>query len=804
MGIITKSQQITTLQRPTWLAKAGMGKGVDNDRQHLGIILDAEQVIKVRQTNKDFTDKLTLRLLNDGTKLSDGTQTESWVSFGSDWVEVSAKAASVPFIDTPYTASPHSPIIPAVEFEYPDIAKTLPVYHKGENESEFFTLWDRQNAEFALIDSQYAMILVPSADKDYLKSIGKADNKAADKVDNIDGLIDYYTDIFSHYNEWAGLSFEPQRPTDLNIANRYFFKEDKGAGAFYSDSKWIADPYPSLIDTWLPPGDQWAILHEAGHTLEVGIPSRDLGYGAVDIGTNIYAASYQKMTLGDRKYKEVGWMRDPRLEKDIPDFINTGKPLNEWDALTKLHFMMMMVEKAGLNAFTHFNQQYRLLSNSSDFVREDHELLDMLSASFAVAGNQVDVTPFVQLVKGYLTPFQRGHNSLSHAKAVYPLNQLVQEPKLTELQQELHLITPFNLVDVQQLRFSGIKNDVKLRLNIDDFRQISGENLILWDGGREAAELPINSQDLALGKLPIGVYTMRLPTGKDKKYDIQSNYLVVKQDDHNQQQVDFVHKIGSPLANQTIDILGLGYALIATVRVDHSKGKVMMDVVSQNPNIEHQVPNYSQVVVRNKVNVEKFSKAIPGANATLSHDEISFSFGDKIEIYNDNLSAGMHSRPSSDSILDLQSKTNILEITPSGLKNEALGKDSQDSLLLCLEKAAAALRGDPLMLNASFAGPKDDIYLAIDTFTSPQREELLEKYADCIPTNNAAPSDKLTVQSSKKINLVQLQKDLEPHEHDISAMSQANSSNILPAATTQILDVLGATQGIDMAPTMEL
>ncbi|WP_375326228.1 M60 family metallopeptidase [Candidatus Tisiphia endosymbiont of Nemotelus uliginosus] len=798
MGIITKSQQITTLQRPTWLYNAGMMKGIEHDRQHLGIILDTEQVIKVRQTNKDFNEKLNLRLLNDGSK------TESSTSFGSDWVEVSAKAASVPFIDTPYTASPHSTIIPAVEFEYPDTAKTLPVYHKGENESEFFALWDRTSAEFGLVDSKYVIILVPSIDKDYLKSM--------EKVENIDGLIDHYANILTFYNECAGLSFEPQRPTDLNIANRYFIKADKDAAAASYLNYCTVICSSSISAFWLNPDitsvDYWGRLHELGHSDEGNFASNY--FNRTEVWNNIYAASYQKMTLGDRKYKEVGWMRDPRLEKDIPDFINTGKPLNEWDALTKLHFMMMMVEKAGLNAFTHFNQQYRLLSNSSDFIRENHEVLDMLSESFAVAGNQVDVTPFVQLVKGYITPFQRDYNSFSHAKAVYPLNQLVQEPKLTELQQELHLITPFNLVDVQQLWFSGIKNHVKLRLNIDDFRQISGENLVLWDGGREAAALPINSQDLELNKLPIGVYTMRLPTGKGKKYDIQNHYLVVKQDDHNQQQVDFVPKLGSPLMAQKIEFTGLGAWVVASVSVDHVKRIVTIDFISPEVDVYYPKERYVEVTVCNKDNTEKmFSKTMYGVNDknVVSHDEVPFSYGDQIKIFY--LGGAEHVRlipPAEGVLVNNLKATNILEITPSGLKNEILGKDSQDSLLPRLEKAATAVRSDPVMLNASFAGPKDDIYLAIDTFTSPQREELLEKYADCISTNNTAPSDKLTVQNSKKINLVQLQQDLESHKHEqaISAMSQANFSNILPAATTPLLDVLGSTQGIDMAPTMEL
>ncbi|MCC3263243.1 enhancin, partial [Paenibacillus polymyxa] len=87
----------------------------------------------VRQTNAAFTGKLTLRLLNDDSK------TEAEFSVGASWVEAQVNAVSVPFIDTPYGQGE-----PALEFEYPDTAKALPVYRRGENEAAFFARWDER------------------------------------------------------------------------------------------------------------------------------------------------------------------------------------------------------------------------------------------------------------------------------------------------------------------------------------------------------------------------------------------------------------------------------------------------------------------------------------------------------------------------------------------------------------------------------------------------------------------------------------------------------------------------------------
>lgn len=170
MPTITQSKSLYTLPRPEWLDAAGMSKGIGHDRQHLGIILPAGQVLRVRQTNTAFTAKLKLRLLNDDNK------TEAEFNVGSEWVEARVNAVSVPFIDTPYVAG-----APAVEFDSPETAKALPVYRKGENEAAFFARWDAQDAEFSLVDSEYATLLVPKVSKNDLKSLGEAKN--------IDGLI---------------------------------------------------------------------------------------------------------------------------------------------------------------------------------------------------------------------------------------------------------------------------------------------------------------------------------------------------------------------------------------------------------------------------------------------------------------------------------------------------------------------------------------------------------------------------------------------------------------------------------------
>lgn len=594
MPTITKTQSLYTLTRPVWLDAAGMSKGIDHDRQHLGIILAAGQVLRVRQTNAAFTGKLTLRLLNDDSK------TEAEFSVGASWVEAQVNAVSVPFIDTPYGQGE-----PALEFEYPDTAKALPVYRRGENEAAFFARWDDRDAEFALVDAEYAVLLVPKISKPALKSLGEAKN--------IDGLIAYYDRIFTFYNALTGVSFEAEHESDRNIRNRYFMKADKhGAGAAYYGGRWTAETSNSVSSFWLTPKDSnWGSLHEIAHGYQ-GHFMGDKYFSTGEMWNNIYAACYQDVMLGERKYQE-GWLYNygnaAGVEKKIVDLIAQDMPLNQWDLRSKLFFAMLMVDKAGKNAFTHFNQQYRQSCNTPGFVPSEHALLDLLSASFAAAGEQIDVTPFVELTGGVITQAQRDRNAFSHAKAVYPLYQLVDAQSLPAVQAQLKLDSSLRLVDSCQLKASGLKGDVALSLDIDDFAQIYGEDLVLMEGARYAYKVRIDAPTLALNALPIGVYTLRLPTGKDRKYRPTAGYLTVKQG-KNAVTLRFERKAASPIVSQEIALLGLSDAVFATVVADRAKGAVVVDVTSTTPHSYFPGETYARVTLRDRQGAVRFTKQL--------------------------------------------------------------------------------------------------------------------------------------------------------------------------------------------------
>ncbi|KJK61704.1 Viral enhancin protein [Aspergillus parasiticus SU-1] len=725
-----KTKHIPYLPRPKWLDAAGMGKGIDHDRQHLSIVLAASQTIKARQTNTAFTGELTLRLLNDDS------QTEASKKVGNDWAELSASVVSVPFIDTPYTDTSNAAVEPVVEYEYPDGSKQLPVYRKGQSQTDFFNHWDNQGSEFALLDSSYTQVLVPVIDKEALRH--------PQEVDDIDGLIGYYESVFSFYNALAGLSFEPERPSDLNSTNRYFMKADKhGAGGAYYGQNWTAASTNAIKDWWLlPSASNWGNLHEIGHGYQMSFRN-DRYFWNGEVSNNVYAAVYQSAYLGDRKYQE-GWLynygKQAQVEQGIMDDITSHKSLNDWDLRAKLYFLVLMVEKAGVDSFADFNQQYRLVSNQPKFDPTDHLLLDMLSDSFSRIGH-IDVTPFVELCSGYISPGQRELNQFGQGRAVYPLNQLVGGDTLTKLQEQLKLQSPLTLVSVSQLLASGIKGDVTLELKIDDFSQIYGETITVLDGSRYVRQLTVETENVALGTLPIGVYTLRLPLGRNSKYQVDQHYLLVKPGSA-QVLVNFVPQTGSQVTNQEIKLLGLGDDLFSTILVDQANYVVQVAVTRKDPHSYFGNETYAEVIIKDSTGKEQFRATMPGVGATLSDDKIAFKPGYILEVYHAEPSHRIQLRPDFDGVIDHAQKTNIFEITASGLKNQSLNNDPLAALLARIEAAATALRSHPTLLHAECPS-KVDIWLAIDQFTGSQRDDLLKQYSDCIPSENNAPSEGL-------------------------------------------------------------
>jgi hypothetical protein len=729
MGTLKKTQVVNCLKKAPWLQN-GPYKGLYHDRQHLGIILAKGKKINVRQINNMFNGELILRLYNNNSK------TESSIKFSDKVVSMTAQETSVVFIDTPYVDGDSIHIKPIVEMEYPDSSKPLPVYNQGGNEDDFFNDWSKYNAEYSLLESPYVIFLVPMQYKSALRNLDEGTKK-------INDLFHHYEDIITFNNSLTGLSFHPENPTDQNISNRFFFKVNKHhIGLAWFGKEYIDTGVDDMRYTFLTT-DMYneTNLHELGHGYEISyIRDSEEHTSFVEVWNRIFVSAYQQVRLGEEVYKK-GWLyggSQEKLEKKITGYLEKKHPLAYWDQREKTYFLMVLIQRAGMESFTDFYRKNRIDKGvKSYFPSEIQEVMDMMSWCFTQNATQVNVTPFILLAGGHLSTFQCEINLFSQAYAVYPANQFIQGDKLKSLRKALSLDGDLSLVSVQELKSTGLTGNVSLDLkNFWDFdRQFKNKELKIMDGPDCIRKVLITDKKIDIKDLPIGVYSLRVPTGRSEKRDAKLNYLVVKPGFN---LIDFpVRNIWhSRIGGQRIDLIGLDEMLFAAVIINQDEQQIEIGVFSTQPHFRYGSEEYARIVFKDNNGKEVLRKSIPGKGAVLSHDTFSFNNNSTLEIYHAEHEHRIQLVPEFDGVLDQKTATNTFLMTYNGLKNVITQNDPFLFQEWAINNAAVLLRGNPEELYSDYAPVKAHIWLAIKRFPSPKREELLKKYADCIPSDN--------------------------------------------------------------------
>ncbi|MBC2172439.1 putative mucin/carbohydrate-binding domain-containing protein [Listeria booriae] len=714
-----KTVELYKLENPTWLSKAGVSKGIGHDKQDLGIILPANVELEIRQVNPNFKENLTMELLNDDS------QKEKSVAITSTWTKVSHAYTAVPMIDTTFGLE-----APVIEFKFTNNMKVLPTYMQGDIEAKFFKEWDDTDAEFAFVKSRYFRMLVPKKDKAYMKNM--RDFKSVHE------LCDYYTSIFETYNELDGLSFTPENPTDKNIPNKYFIKANAhGAGSAYYTGSHTAQTSNSLAGYYLSKG--WGSLHEIAHGYQGSFMS-DSAFGVSEVWNNIYAAAYQKKTMGSDVYKN-GWLYGGNitgLENTIKKlWYTTETPVNAWDLRSKLFFLVNMQEKAGDEAFITFNQEYRKIANEDGFVAANHYLLDLISKYYGQASG-FDFTPVIESAGGVMSKEQKEENRLNSYQAVAPLVDVVPAAKVSEVQAKLGLESYLSLVDATELRVSGLSGTASIHLDIDDIAQLKGQYLTIKNGKEVVKKVVVTDEDVALGELPNGVYTIDAPTGNTVKYALDTHYLYVKEAT-NKSTIKYTAKKESYLASQTVRFQGIGDRLFASAKVDLEKGQLIFNKNSAKPHDYFENIVYGKLEVLDTDGNVVYTRAMTGKDTAVDKAEIPIKEGYKLRIYHaepgrlraDDATGRLEANDIN--IVNTKTQTNIFTITKKGLVNDALGNNPDDVLVEKIKEAASKIEANPVLAKAQNSETRDDVWVAIQLLAEPTKTQMLERYADLFP-----------------------------------------------------------------------
>ncbi|ARF67479.1 hypothetical protein B7C51_06090 [Paenibacillus larvae subsp. pulvifaciens] len=644
-------KNIHHLEAPTWIFNAGISKGKYHDRQDLGVLLQPQATIRIRQVNPHFNDKLIVRLLNDDQN------TEKKETITSEWSTIQADAISVPFIDTPYGDQNAE-----VEYNIEGKQIPLPIYQPCGNEMEFFQQWDNEQAGFALVQGPSFQLLVPKKDKEFLRNL--KDFKS------IDELIQYYEEIFHLYNDMIGLE-DTDTGTNRMSKNRYFLKADVNGcgGACYYD--WCTVNSEDTVDMWLKKNN-WGPLHEIGHGYQAAFDNKGMYTG--EVSNNLFGVQHQYSKNG-KDADKIGWLfnygKKESVEKNLYQaIIKEGKGYEEVNDLRfKLILLTMLKQKAGNEAFTHLYREYRKLANQEGFDANKYPLPDLMNRYYGETSGY-DFTPVLQKWKLYTDRIQAEINRSKGYKATASLADIVSESQLSNarklVDKDILINSNFEMVDNQQIAPLGLKGSVKIQLNIDDINQLKGQDLLLKEGSKVVKRIAITGKELTVQDVPNGVYTIEIPTGREARYSVDKHYLYIKEkENHLTLKIERIQH--SDLVNSAIQFLGIGDKQFAELRTNLNQQQAVFHVTDKDPHYRFENEKYAGIQVFDENKKVIFDKEIEGTNVPTGQEIIPLKEGYTIKIFH----AETENRLISDdsNLINPNSNENTLIMTKNGLKN---------------------------------------------------------------------------------------------------------------------------------------
>ncbi|EMF0079602.1 enhancin [Enterococcus hirae] len=705
------SKEIFSIPEPTWIFNSGMSKGKNHDRQDLGFILSENTELRMRQTNAHFKNKLKLRLLGNDKK------NEKSIEVGSNWVSIRADEPLVPFIDTPYGEG-------SAQIEYEVVTskemKALPVYEYHGNETMFFSMWDTEDAEYALIQGVDFQLLMPKLDKELVRNLKD--------FPSIDALIEYHHGIFALFNGIAG--FDGSAPENQNGANRYFLKaDDSGAGAAYYGSDWTANSEPTT-DMWLKELS-WATLHEIAHGYQAGFDGQDMYTG--EVSNNLFGVQYQYEKYG-KKADDIGWLfnlgKKEEVENKLYDkLIRDGDTYHDVDVREQLILLTMFKQKAGNDSFTKIYQEYRKMANQSDFKDWEYTLPNLMNRIYSENSKQ-DFSAALKKRGLYLDEFQAEKNRVAGYPAVASLADIVSENELVRARQLIdpnYLINSnFELVTNEEIASLGLAGDLTIEILPSDLSNFEGLKVELKDGATIIASQPVQ-QKMTFKNIPNGVYHLEF-SGEQMKYYLPSeNYVYVKET-QNHASLSLIKADISKLADEDLIFYGFSDQWSGSLRTNLNSREATLTLNIPKPHYLFKDELYVKVTIKSQDGKIRYEKSINGdIPERFTADHLLLEIGDSIEIYH---AEARNRLKGPENLIDRGQNTNHWLVTEHGLKHLGLNNNPEKDLMKKIEKLGNSLvkaEGiKPMAWERSMA--KKQLWTAIQSLSPKDTEHYMSQY----------------------------------------------------------------------------
>lgn len=632
----TVQRTLYTLPNADYLTGISFNRGYYHDRQNLGIWMPQGSSIQIRIVNAEtFNQDLMIQFKNDDSQTESSDDDKLKIPADGSWVTLSntKEADSVPFITTPKNTT----VQPVVEYKYTDALKEIPYYRYGDSQQAFFDAWDESQAPFAIIEGSAATFLVPVCDKDNIIHSSYGNKKDAYRFETLDEMLEWYAAFVKQYDAYAGLDYDAKEPWNQNVRAKFFIKANAhGVGqAYYSQSHSAYNG--KSLDTYLV--RDWLSLHEFGHGYEGAIAAQENPF--VETTNNILGYYFEPTY---RPEEDFGWLLENLTGTKAQRYAQLGQRMK--DRLDTTNTFADIVEggnyyNVSLYMFTNLMNKLgpqKAVSAMHSYYRQVYYLTGKKMASSDALAESLDtlgynVLPYFKA--WHIVPSGKVEDKIyaMDKPMLYFLKELIPDDTACETTRvQLGLEGIYSLVSTDDLSATGYISQVSLDVQIDDLEQVKGKKIQIKNGDKVVKELTISDFRMTC-ELPVGIYKVEMPSPKSNAYQYGNEYLVASVGNVSKTLV-YTKQSGNPLADDAqIQLLGLGDALVATVKVDTVSQKLIWTLSSTTPHMGID-GTYISIRVLSPDGKELYSQELQGKQKTEKANlKVDFPVGSKLILY---------------------------------------------------------------------------------------------------------------------------------------------------------------------------
>lgn len=589
------------------MSLAGTNRGNYHDSQMLGLYLKENGSINIKEIGLNHN--LTLNLLNNNS------ETEKKYTLSNNYQEITSNYGGVPFIKTIYDTEDIIKI--GIQINNNNVID-LPYYHYLDNQDSFYQKWENNTNSYSVIESNYITLLVPYNDRD------KLINYYTNSHSSLDNFLIYWQKVIDEFDSFIGLEFNPDNALNQNVRTKFLIKANiSGYGSAYYAWDHIGIHSDSVAPFF---SMEWGSLHEVAHGYQ-GSLGNNLELG--EVSNNILAHYIQ--TNKDIYTYNNNWLGNIEdIEQDINILRKNGTTFKQLNVHDRLYVLINL-----LNTYDHqktyaeINRLWREAKFNGEKITDEEVYVKAFNNLY-----NVNIIPYLE---------SWGININNNIKEQMSNKIILTNPYditndlniANEIKNTYNLDGIYSLIDSNKITNYNLSNDLSININIDSINELINKKVII-KGNNIYNEIPIESNNIIVTNLPVGIYEVILPTPINNNYSYEKhNYLIINKEQPSSFNANYILDIENSLFNDNIIKLnGLGDQTFASIEYDNNN--IIVDIKGNTPHTYYNDSLYASIKVYDPSNVLIYSKDFIG-NQSLDKvtAKIKYLDGTRIEIYHE-------------------------------------------------------------------------------------------------------------------------------------------------------------------------